>query len=81
MNEQAVISAAINETLIGSIQEVLIEENSDRGDYAYMGRCRRQAPEIDGITYIKKSKAQTGMIVKCKITAADDYDLFGKIIN
>jgi ribosomal protein S12 methylthiotransferase len=67
--------------LIGSTQEVLIEEKSDRDDYAYTGRCRRQALEIDGITYIKKSKAQTGMIVKCKITAADEYDLFGEIIN
>ena len=46
----------------------------------YMGRCRRQAPEIDGVTYIKKSKTQIGTIVKCKITAADDYDLFGEII-
>ncbi len=81
MNEQAAISHAINKTLIGSIQEVLIEGESDRGDYAYLGRCRRQAPEIDGITYIKKSKVQIGKIVKCKITAADEYDLFGEIIN
>lgn len=81
MNEQAVISHSINKTLIGSVQEVLIEGESDRGDYAYVGRCRRQAPEIDGVTYIKKSKIQTGSIVKCKITAADEYDLFGEIIN
>jgi ribosomal protein S12 methylthiotransferase len=81
MNEQAAISAAINKTLIGSAQEVLIEGKSDRGDYAYMGRCRRQALEIDGITYIKKSKAQIGKIIKCKITSVDEYDLFGEIIN
>ena len=81
MNEQAAISAAINKTMIGSIQELLIEGESDRGDYAYMGRCRRQAPEIDGVTYIKKSKVQIGIIVKCKITSADEYDLFGEIIN
>ena len=81
MHEQAAISSAINKTLIGSIQEMLIEEKSDRGDYAYMGRCRRQAPEIDGVTYIKGSKLSTGSIIKCKITAVDDYDLFGKIIN
>jgi ribosomal protein S12 methylthiotransferase len=80
MNEQAAISAAINKTMIGSIQELLIEGESDRGDYAYMGRCRRQAPEIDGVTYIKKSKVQIGKIVKCKITSADEYDLFGEII-
>jgi ribosomal protein S12 methylthiotransferase len=80
MNEQATISAAINKTMIGSIQELLIEGESDHGDYAYMGRCRRQAPEIDGVTYIKKSKVQIGKIVKCKITSADEYDLFGEII-
>jgi tRNA A37 methylthiotransferase MiaB len=45
-----------------------------------MGRCRRQALGIDDITYIKKSKAQIGMIVKCKITSADKYDLFGEIV-
>jgi ribosomal protein S12 methylthiotransferase len=81
MSEQAAISAAINKTLIGSIQEVLIEGKSDHRDYAYVGRCRRQAPEIDGVTYIKKFKTQTGSIVKCKITSADDYDLFGEVIN
>jgi ribosomal protein S12 methylthiotransferase len=81
MNEQAAISSAINKTLIGTVQEVLIEEKSDRGDYSYMGRCRRQAPEIDGVTYIKDSHAQIASIVKCKITSADDYDLFGEIIN
>ena len=80
MSEQAAISHAINKSLIGSIQEVLIEEKSDRPDYDFMGRCRRQAPEIDGITYVKGKQAKIGSIVKCKIIAADDYDLFGEII-
>jgi ribosomal protein S12 methylthiotransferase len=60
---------------------VLIEGKSDRDDYMYIGRCRRQAPEIDGLTYVKESKCKIGEIVKCKITAADVYDLFGEIIN
>ena len=81
MSEQAAISNAINKSLIGSIQEVLIEEKSDRADFTFMGRCRRQAPEIDGITYIKAGHAQIGKIVKCKITDADDYDLFAEILE
>ena len=81
MNEQAAISNAINKTMVGSIQAVLIEGKSDRDDYMYIGRCRRQAPEIDGVTYIKKSKSRIGEIVTCKILAADVYDLFGEIIN
>jgi ribosomal protein S12 methylthiotransferase len=80
MNEQAAISNALNKSLIGSIQEVLIEEKSDRSDYDFMGRCRRQAPEIDGVTYVKAKQAKIGSIVKCKIITADDYDLFGEII-
>jgi ribosomal protein S12 methylthiotransferase len=81
MNEQAAISSAINKTMVGSIQAVLIEGKSDRDDYMYIGRCRRQAPEIDGVTYIKKSKSRIGEIVTCKILAADVYDLFGEIIK
>ena len=81
MSEQAAISNAINKSLIGVIEEVLIEEKSDRADFAWMGRCRRQAPEIDGITYIKSGLNKIGKIVKCKITDADDYDLFAEIIE
>jgi ribosomal protein S12 methylthiotransferase len=81
MTEQAAISNAINKSLIGVIEEVLIEEKSDRADFAWMGRCRRQAPEIDGITYIKSGLNKIGKIVKCKITDADDYDLFAEIIE
>jgi ribosomal protein S12 methylthiotransferase len=80
MSRQADISHAINQTLIGSVQEVLIEEKSDRADYAFIGRCRRQAPEIDGVTYIKNNGAKIGKIVKCTITDADHYDLFGEIL-
>ena len=62
------------------MQEVIIEEKSDRPDFDFIGRCCRQAPDIDGITYLKGGNAKIGSIVKCKITAADDYDLFGIII-
>ena len=81
MNEQAAISHQINQGIIGSTQEVLIEGKSDRLDYDYAGRCRRQAPEIDGITYVKGKPVRPGTIVRCRIIAADDYDLFARIIN
>ncbi len=80
MNEQADISHTINHKLIGSVQEVLVEEKSDREGYAFVGRCRRQAPEIDGVTYIKDANVKIGRFVNCMITGADHYDLFGKII-
>jgi ribosomal protein S12 methylthiotransferase len=79
MNEQADISYAINQKLIGSVEEVLVEERSDRAGYPFVGRARRQAPEIDGVTYLKNSDVQIGDIVSCTITGADHYDLFGEI--
>ncbi|MRR15050.1 MAG: 30S ribosomal protein S12 methylthiotransferase RimO [Deltaproteobacteria bacterium] len=81
MSEQADISHTINQKLIGTTQEALVEEKSDREGYAFVGRCRRQAPEIDGVTYLKGGRLKIGSMVKCEITAADHYDLFGKVIS
>jgi ribosomal protein S12 methylthiotransferase len=81
MQEQAAISNKINQSLIGTTCEVLIEGKSERSDYVYTGRCRRQAPEIDGMTYVQGRQAKTGAIVQCKIIDADDYDLFARIID
>ena len=80
MAQQADISYAINRKWIGSVQEVLIEEKSDREGFAFLGRCRRQAPEVDGITFIRNHNTEIGRIIKCKITAADHYDLYGEIL-
>lgn len=80
MEAQVRISGDINSTLIGTRQEVLVEGKSDLSGYTHVGRCRRQAPEIDGITHIRGGAAETGELVACRITAADDYDLFAEII-
>lgn len=79
MEEQAVISYEINQSLIGSIQEVMIDGKSDIPDFPYVGRCRRQAPDIDGVTYVNGKNLAPGDIIPCRITAADDYDLFAYV--
>ncbi len=81
MNEQASISGRINQGFIGGLEEVLIERKSERSDFPYTGRCRRQAPEIDGITYVQGKKIIPGEIVRCRIIAADDYDFFARKID
>jgi ribosomal protein S12 methylthiotransferase len=53
MEEQTVMSFQINRSLIGSRQECIVEGKSDRPDYPFYNRCRRQAPEIDGMRYRK----------------------------
>jgi len=78
MEEQALISREINQALIGSTMEIVIEEESDLSGYEYIGRARRQAPDIDGITYVKAEEKAIGNIVKCRVVSADDYDLFAE---
>lgn len=78
MEEQSVISYEINQGLVGSIQEVLIEGKSDLPEYPYIGRCRRQAPEIDGVTYIRGEHLDIGTFVSCRIVEAEEYDLFAE---
>jgi ribosomal protein S12 methylthiotransferase len=80
MEEQAVISFQINQSLIGSRQECIVEGNSDRADYPFYGRCRRQAPEIDGMTYLKGKNLIIGEMLSCTITDATEYDLFGEMV-
>lgn len=78
MEEQALISREINSTLIGTRQEVLIEGKSDLDGYTGLGRCRRQAPEIDGVTHVRGGDPEPGTIVPCRIIASDDYDLYAE---
>jgi ribosomal protein S12 methylthiotransferase len=80
MEEQAQISRSINQTLIGSLQELLVEGESELDGYTIVGRCRRQAPEIDGVTHLQGGNPETGSLVACRITDADDYDLYAEMI-
>ena len=76
METQALISLDINRSLVSSVQEVLVEGKSDLEDYPYRGRCRRQAPDIDGVTYLRGDNLREGIFVRARVVAADEYDLF-----
>jgi ribosomal protein S12 methylthiotransferase len=78
MEEQAQISREINAGLVGTVQEALVEGPDTVAGYSHVGRCRRQSPEIDGVTHLCGRDLQPGRIVTCRITAADDYDLFAE---
>jgi ribosomal protein S12 methylthiotransferase len=78
MKIQQPIAAQKNQTEIGKIVEVLIEqENPVTGEL--IGRSARFAPEVDGLVYIQ-GEASLGSIVSVKITDADTYDLYGEVV-
>ena len=79
MSCQLDISARNYRKYIGKILEVLIEENIEERLYA--GRTAFQAPEVDGMAYIKCGSAQSnpriGSFSRIKVTDAMEYDLIG----
>jgi len=78
MEAQAAIADEIGLARIGTEEEVLVEGKTGRKDFPWWGRTRFQAPEIDGITYVRDGAIAPGEIVRCRITAAALYDLYAE---
>lgn len=79
MELQQPISFQKNQQEIGKIVDVLIEQENPEGG-ELIGRSGRFSPEVDGQVYVK-GEARLGTIVKVAIQSADDYDLYGQVIN
>ena len=85
MNAQAAISEKNNEKYMGCELDVLVEEAPEDG--LLIGRTWFQAPDVDGITYIrtdgkqvfsKDNDAYIGSMVRIKVTDTMEYDLIGE---
>ncbi len=74
MPAQKDVSRKINEGLIGKALKVLAEE---KGKDCYIGRTEYDAPEIDGLVYIKGKNLKIGNFYNIRITDAYEYDLVG----
>ncbi|MDO8662025.1 MAG: MiaB/RimO family radical SAM methylthiotransferase [Candidatus Omnitrophota bacterium] len=77
MSAQQEIATEFNRKFLGKSLEVLIDEE-DNG--TYLGRTQFDAPEVDGLVYIKsKRKLEPGDFVKVKISDTLEYDLVGEV--
>jgi len=76
MSLQQRVSQENNQKLLGKTLDVLIEEKEEG---SYLGRTQYDAPEVDGLVYVKSQKSlKSGDFVKVKITATAEYDLVGE---
>ncbi|MDW7760940.1 MAG: 30S ribosomal protein S12 methylthiotransferase RimO [Acidobacteriota bacterium] len=81
MRLQTEISFERNRARIGSTEAVLVEGVSREAPDLSIGRGRFQAPEVDGVIFIKTGRGGTSRknpIVNVRIEAADVYDLTGR---
>jgi ribosomal protein S12 methylthiotransferase len=84
MSLQAGISRAINQKYLHRCLEALLEPRTEAGVMPITGRTRFQAPEVDGVVRIEPGFGTSGRlrtIEKVEITAAEVYDLRGKIVR
>jgi ribosomal protein S12 methylthiotransferase len=78
MRVQQEISARRLLAKVGSRQRVLLDEV---GPTVAVGRSAADAPEIDGLVYVKtgRRKLAVGDFIEVEITRADDHDLHGRV--
>lgn len=87
MELQADISRSKNESLIGTIQHVMVDAH-DVESKRFIGRTQAHAPEVDGVVYLEKgytngvrTEMRLGDMVDVRINQALDYDLIGAILD
>lgn len=80
MELQQQISLENNQSRIGKTLKCIVEGYTDDG--VIIMRSEYDAPEIDGVVYATSERQVVpGDIEDVKITKADEYDLFGEIID
>ena len=73
---QQEISLEKNQSQVGRTLEVLVEGH---GDGLSVGRCYRDAPEIDGMVLLP-GDLPVGEMMVARITGAMEYDLTGEVV-
>ncbi len=76
MSLQAPISLARNKRYLGQTIEVLVEAPWTDGQ-GIVGRGRKDAPDVDGLVYVRNSPARPGEIILAEVEQALEYDLVG----
>ncbi|MBN2289339.1 MAG: 30S ribosomal protein S12 methylthiotransferase RimO [Candidatus Glassbacteria bacterium] len=80
------ISAERNAGRVGRVLPVLIERALEPGEalcaeYGWAGRSAAHAPEVDGWVYLAGQRLEPGSFARVRIKEAQDYDLFGAVVD
>ncbi len=81
MRLQRRISLRKQKEKIGSRLAVLITRPGTSSGVLWEGRTQGQAPDVDGVTFLRRGIARPGEIIEAVITDATAYDLYGEIVR
>ena len=64
--------------LYGTVQTVLVDGPSEDPAFPWEGRLAGQAPEIDGVVYLRGADFAPGRFARVSIVEVDGYELVGE---
>lgn len=74
MEAQQEIAFAFNATLVGRQLDILIDSVADQAKGIWVGRSFADAPDVDGVTYVRGVGLEPGDLVSCEVVASQGYD-------
>jgi len=77
MQAQQVIAFETNRALRGSVCEAVVDRPSPEPG-VWIGRTAKQAPDVDGVTYLRGEGLRPGRFVQARITGSRGYDLVAR---
>src|SRR5262249_53555353 len=78
MAAQQPIAFAFNQSLVGRRLDVLVDSPSPEGKHVWTGRTFADAPDVDGVVYLKGPELVAGDMVPCEISSSEGYDLVAR---
>jgi ribosomal protein S12 methylthiotransferase len=80
MQLQQKISAENNLKFFDKTLKTLIDEEDPSDPEQFIGRAQMDAPEVDGVIYVKGENIKTGEFADVRITGTMEYDLIGEAV-
>ncbi len=78
MAVQSEIADARAQAMVGQTIDIIIDEVDEDGA---VGRSKADAPEIDGSVFLEDTTLKPGDIVKAKVHAGEQVDLWAEVVR
>ena len=73
-----VVAFERNAKLVGAVVDVLVDGPSEDPVFAWEGRTAGQAPEIDGVVYLRDRAATPGRFARVRIAEVEGHEFVGE---
>jgi len=73
-------AGAFWEGMLGDVADLLVEKGTRAAEGEAVGRIALQAPDVDGLTYVRGAPVRRRTIVPVRLTDVTGYDLHGVVV-